>query len=122
MGRRVVVDGVARGAVVAGGASKAVTRMRGQSDILAKAAPPMFSDDDVVVRIHREEGLRSMWARRGVRCRRRGVQEQSILGGSVVRTRRRAHDLQVIGKVSSRVEIRISDLTFSSGTPFHNYL
>ncbi len=69
MGRRVVVDGVARGAVVAGSASKAVARMRGRarSDILTKAAPPMFSDDDggVVVRIHREEGLRRMWARRG---------------------------------------------------------
>ncbi len=35
------------------------------------------------------------------------MQEQLILGGSVLRTRRRAHDLQVIGKVSSRVEIRI---------------
>ncbi len=34
------------------------------------------------------------------------MQEQSILGGLVVRTQRRAHDLQVIGKVSSRVEIR----------------
>jgi hypothetical protein len=33
------------------------------------------------------------------------VQEQLILGGSVFRTRRRAHDLQVIGKVSSRVEV-----------------
>ncbi len=69
MGRRVVVDGVARGAVVAGSASRAVTRMRGRarSNILAKAAPPMFSDDDggVVVRIHREEGLRRMWSRRG---------------------------------------------------------
>jgi hypothetical protein len=39
--------------------------------------------------------------------RMKGVQEQSILGGSVFRTRRRAHDLQVIGKVSSRVEIKI---------------
>jgi hypothetical protein len=38
---------------------------------------------------------------------RKGVQEQSILGGLVFQTRRRAHDLQVIGKVSSRVEIRI---------------
>ncbi len=35
------------------------------------------------------------------------MQEKSILGGSVFRTCRRAHDLQVIGKVSSRVEIRI---------------
>mgnify|MGYP006178570869 CR=1 FL=1 len=42
----------------------------------------------------------------GIRCGWKGVQEQSILGGSVFRTRRRAHDLQVIGKVSSRVEIR----------------
>jgi hypothetical protein len=40
----------------------------------------------------------------GVRCGWKGVKEQSILGGSVFRTRRRAHDLQVIGKVSSRVE------------------
>jgi hypothetical protein len=44
---------------------------------------------------------------KGVRCGRKGVQEQSILGGLVFQTRRRAHDLQVIGKVSSRVEIRI---------------
>ncbi len=35
------------------------------------------------------------------------MQEQSILGGLVFQTRRRAHDLQVIGKVSSRVEIRM---------------
>ena len=35
------------------------------------------------------------------------VQEQLILGESIFRTQRRAHDLQVIGKVSSRVEIRI---------------
>ncbi len=37
----------------------------------------------------------------------KGVQEQSILGGLIFRTRRRAHDLQVIGKVSSRVDVRI---------------
>ena len=37
----------------------------------------------------------------------KGVQEQSILGGLIFRTQRRAHDLQVIGKVSSRVDIRI---------------
>jgi len=36
--------------------------------------------------------------------RRKGVQEQPILGGLVFRTRRRAHDLQVIGKVSARVD------------------
>ncbi len=63
------MDGVARGAVVAGSTLKAVTRMRGQarSDILAKAAPPVFSDDNggVVVRIHREEGLRRTWSQRG---------------------------------------------------------
>jgi hypothetical protein len=40
----------------------------------------------------------------GDHCEWKGVQEQSILGGSVFRTRRRAHDLQVIGKVSSRIE------------------
>jgi hypothetical protein len=48
--------------------------------------------------VSRAEGL-------GVRCRWKGVQEQSILGGFVFRTQRRADDLQVIGKVSSRVEV-----------------
>ncbi len=37
----------------------------------------------------------------------KGVQEQSILGGLIFRTQRRAHDLQVIGKVSSRIDVRI---------------
>jgi len=37
----------------------------------------------------------------------KGVWEQSILGGLIFRTQRKAHDLQVIGKVSSRVGIRI---------------
>ena len=46
------------------------------------------------------------------------MQEQSILGGSIFRTRRRAHDLQVIGKVSSRVEIRF--LSSSIGHPPHS--
>jgi hypothetical protein len=40
----------------------------------------------------------------GICCGWKGVQEQLILGGSVFPTQRRAHDLQVIGKVSSRVE------------------
>ncbi len=57
-------------------------------------------------------GVMGRGVSRAERCkggprRRKGVQEQSILGGSVFRTRRRAHDLQVIGKVSSRVEIRV---------------
>ena len=37
----------------------------------------------------------------------KGVKEQSILGGLIFRTQRRADDLQVIGKVSSRVDNRI---------------
>jgi hypothetical protein len=47
------------------------------------------------------------WNRGGGPCGWKGVQEQSILGGSVFRTLRRAHNLQVIGKVSSRVDVRI---------------
>jgi hypothetical protein len=57
-----------------------------KSNFIAEGEQPAISEDEL--RAKELGGRRRGW---------KGVQEQSILGVSVIRTRRRAHDLQVIG-------------------------
>ncbi len=59
-------------------------------NFIAKHDRPTISEDEI--RAKELGGVCRGW---------KGVQEQLILGGLVIQTQRKAHDLQVIGKVSS---------------------